>query len=73
MADIIGALSDAASANPERAREVIIDLRETYDTLSPVEQREVMAKLGELKENVAGLPEEQKQEIEMFIREKAGV
>jgi hypothetical protein len=73
MADIMGALSDAASANPEKAREVIIDLREKYDSLSPEQQREVMTKLGELKEKVAGLPEEQKQEIEMFIREKAGV
>jgi hypothetical protein len=73
MADIMDALSDAAAAHPEKTKEIIIDLREKYDSLNPEEQREVMTKLGELKDRVAGLPEEQKQEIEMFIREKASV
>ncbi len=70
---IMDALKDAASADPEKAQEVVGQLKEKWDSLSPEQQQEALGKLSELKDKVAGLSEEQKTQIADLIREKAGV
>lgn len=69
----MGALRDAASANPEKAQELLGQLKEKYDSLSPEEQKEALAKLQEFKDQIADLPDDKKEEIAALIREKTGV
>ena len=69
---ILDALKDAAAANPEKARELLGQFKEQFDSLSPEDQQEAIAKLTEIKEQVAGLPEDQRTEIADMIREKTG-
>jgi hypothetical protein len=73
MGEIMDALREAAAANPERAEELLGDLKAKFDSLSPEEQEEALEKLAEIKDQVAGLPEEKKAEIAELIRERAGV
>ncbi len=73
VADILGALQDAAAANPEKAQEVVADLKAKFDELTPEQQQQAMEKLGELRDKVANLSEDQKADIESFIRDKAGI
>jgi hypothetical protein len=73
VADILGALEDAAAAHPEKAEEVLMGLKEQFDGLSPDQKEQALARLGEIRDQVADLPEEKRAEIEAFIREKAGV
>ena len=69
---ILDALKDAAAANPEKAREALTQLKDQFDSLSPEDQQEAIAKLTEIRDQVAGLPEDQKAEIADLIREKSG-
>lgn len=64
----LGALQDAAAANPERH-----ELKARFDELTPEQKRQAMEKLGELRDKVADLSEDQKADIEAFIRDKAGL
>jgi hypothetical protein len=67
------ALRDAAAANPEKAQELIGDLKAKFDSLSPEEQQEAIEKLREIKDKAANLPDDKKAEIADLIREKAGI
>lgn len=69
---ILDALKDAAAANPEKARDAFMQLKDQFDSLSPEDQQEAIAKLGEIRDKVAGLPEDQRAEIADLIREKTG-
>jgi hypothetical protein len=69
---ILDALQDAAAANPEKARELLGQFKEQFDSLSPEDQQEAIAKLTEIRDEVAGLPEDQRAEIADMIREKTG-
>ena len=73
MGEILGAIQDAAKANPEQAKEFVAQIKAKWETLSPEEREQALQKLGEVKDKVAGLPEEQKTEIANLIRERAGV
>ncbi len=50
-----------------------MDLRQTYDSLPNEQKRRALEKLREIKEQIAGLPEDQTQVIEAFIRDKVGL
>jgi hypothetical protein len=71
--EILDALRDAAAANPEKAQELVADLKAKFDSLSPEEQQEAIAKLKEVAEKAQNMPPEKKEEIAALIREKAGV
>ncbi len=60
-------------SNPEKASEFVMDLRQTYDSLPNEQKRRALEKLREIKEQIAGLPEDQTQVIEAFIRDKVGL
>ena len=60
---ILDALQDAAAANPEKARELLGQFKEQFDSLSPEEQQEAIGKLTGIRDQVAGLPEDQRAEI----------
>jgi uncharacterized protein YjbJ (UPF0337 family) len=73
MSEILGALQDAAAANPEQAKEFVGQLKEKWDSLSDEQKQEALAKLGELRDKIADLPDDQKAEIADLIRAKTGV
>jgi hypothetical protein len=73
VSEILGAIQDAASANPEQAKQFVAGLKEKYDAMSPEEQQQAIAKLKDLRDQVAGLPDDQKAEIADMIRAKTGV
>jgi len=49
MSEILGALTDVASANPEQTKEFVAKIKERWETLTPEQKEEALQKLGELK------------------------
>lgn len=66
---IIDALRQAAADNPEAAAELVADLRAQFDALSPEDQAAAVAELKATVEELASLPEEDREAIAYAIRD----
>jgi len=73
VSDILSALGDVAQANPEKAGQLLDDLKAKWDSMTPEEQEQAKAKLMELKDKVASMSPEQQAAIADKIRGIAGV
>jgi hypothetical protein len=49
--------NEVGDLGPLLAREAVMQLKEQFDSLSPEDQQEAIARLGEIRDKVAGLPE----------------
>ncbi len=66
---IIDALRQAAADNPEAAAAFISDIRAQFDALSPDDQAAAVAELRATVEELASLPEQDREAIAYMIRD----
>ena len=63
MADIVDALKDLATQNPEKAGEVLDQLKEKWASMTDEQKAAAKEQFGALKEKVAGMSDEQRTAI----------
>ncbi len=66
---IIDALREAAANNPEAAAALVADIRAQFDALSPEDQAAAVAELKATVEELASLPEADREAIAYAIRD----
>jgi len=66
-AQILDAIQSVAADHPEEAKRVIQQLRGKWETMSPEDREQAIAKLREMQGKLSGLTDEQRTEIAMAI------